>query len=337
MIDTIITLRLANRLVNNIDPFYLDIQLSDHTAVKLWADRFLYELKSGAMVKKEHIFMSHSPLTVEQMIEQINKTLDSINEYDFISNQHPDYPISEQPKLTERLSINDFAKGPNNSKMNLIHNYFPKLAGSAQITSNYMYAASPEIRIKICRLNLEVHELHTLLQKDPNHIGMHLNISWQRAPKNLPILPIMFDDIFSKKISFGDVLLGYPQVGKTYFEAFIEEDEELSDENVEPIRLLSGDMLVHLSSDINDNIIKKFNEWLENKKLDPNDKSLRLGFAVLGKVINVDRNAVKNVLCNYNDIDQIIFEKNQIKEIFDFPYSRFDLDYDKVWLKHVDD
>jgi len=337
MIDTIITLRLVNRLINNIDPFYLAIQLSDHPAVEIWADRFLYELKAGAMLKKEHIFMSHSPLTVEQMIEQINKTLDSIDEYDFVSNQHPNYPISEQPELTERLSMTDFAQGPNNAKMNLIHNYFPKLAGSAQKTSNYMYAASPEIRIKICRLNLEVHELHTLLQKDPNHIGMHLNISWQRAPKNLPTLPNIFDDIFFKKISFGDVLLGYPQVGKTYFEAFIEEDEELSEENVEPIRLLSGDMLLHLSSDIDDNIIEKFNKWLKDRNLNPDDRSLRLGFAVLGKVINVDRNVVKNVLCNYNDIDQITFEKNQIKETFDFLYSRFDSNYDKVWLKHVDD
>jgi len=337
MINTIITLRLVNRLINNIDPFYLSIQLLDHPAVEIWADRLLYELKSRAMLKKEHIFMSHSPLTVEQMIEQINKTLDSISEYDFVSNQHPGYPVTEQPELLERLSIDDFAQGPNNAKMNLIHNYFPKLAGSAQRTSNYMYAASPDIRIKICRLNLEVHELHTLLQKDPDHAGMHLNISWQRAPKNLSMLPTVFDDIFSKKIIFGDVFLGYPQVGKTYFEAFIEEDEELNDENVEPIRLLSGDMLLHLSSDIDDATIEQFNKWLIDKNLDPNDRSLRLGFAVLGKVIDVDKNIVKNVLCNYNDIDQIIFEKNGIKEIFNFSYSRFDSNYDEVWLKHVDD
>lgn len=334
-----IILRLINRLNKNIEPFYLKIKLNSNPAVDLWLERFLYELRLGSMLKKEHIFMSQSPLTIEQMIDQINRTLDSISDYDFISNQHVDYPVYEQPEISERLSIDNFLNGANNEKMNLIHSYFPKLAGSAERTASYMYAASPEIRIKICRLNLEIHELHTLLQKkDKNNHGMHLNISWQRSPKNLPILPKTFDDIFSKKISFGDVVLGYPQVGKTYFEAFIEDDNELTDENVEPIKLLSGDMLLHLSTDIGNETVEKFNEWLISKNLNPDDKSLRLGFAILGKVVNVDMDIVKNSLCNYNDIDRIIYSDNQNTEyVYDFPYSRFDADYDSIWLKHVDD
>lgn len=333
MMNTIITLRLVNRLINNIEPFDLKIKLDNNSAVEQWLDRFIYELESGSMLKKEHIFMSHSPLTIEQMISQINKTLDEISEYDFVSNQHPDYPVYKQPEITERLYIDDFLEGPNNPKMNLIHNYFPMLAGPAHRTSSYMYAASPKIRIKICRLNLEVHELHTLLQKNNNHEGMHLNISWQRAPKNLKSLSVDFNEIFTKFITFGDVLLGYPQVGKTHFEAFIEEDDELDPEHVEPIKFLSGDMLLHLSSDITQDVIQKFDNWLIEKKLNPNDKSLRLGFAKLGKVMNVDINLVKNKLHNYNDIDQISVNN----KIFNFPYSRFDSDYDDIWLKHVDD
>jgi hypothetical protein len=333
MTNTIITLRLVNRLSSDIEPFNLQIKLDNNLAVNQWLDRFIYELESGSMLKKEHIFMSHSPLTVEQMISQINRTLDEISNYDFITNQHPNYPIYAQPEINERLNINDFLEGPNNSKMNLIHNYFPMLAGSAHRTSNYMYAASLRIRIKICRLNLEVHELHTVLQKNNKHDGMHLNISWQRAPNKLESLPIEFDEIFTKFITFGDVLLGYPQVGKTHFEAFIEEDNELDSEHVEPIKLLSGDMLLHLSSDIGQNTIEKFNNWLVEKNLDPNDKTLRLGFAKLGRVINVDPIIVKDKLCEYNDIDQIsVGEK-----VFNFIYSRFDDDYDDIWLKHVDD
>ena len=333
MMNTTITLRLINKLVDNIDPFYLKIKLDQNVAVDLWLRRFFYELESKSMLKKEHIFMSHSPLTVEQMISQINKTLDTISDYDFVGNQHPEYPVYSQPLITERLSINDFADGPNNQKMNIIHNYFPMLSGPAHRTSNYMYAASPSLRIKICRLNLEVHELHTLLQKNNNHHGLHLNISWQRAPKNLPLLPNEFDDIFTKHVSFGDVLLGYPQVGKTYFEAFIEEDDELSPEHVEPIKLLSGDMLLHLSTDISHSVVDRFDKWLIQKNLDPADKSLRLGFGKLGTVIDVDREIVKTVLINYNDIDQIIVDE----KTYDFPYSRFDNDYDDVWLRHVDD
>ncbi len=333
MTNHMIILRLVNRLVKDIDPFYLKIKLDQNDAVDLWLERFKFELESGAMLKKEHIFMSQSPLTIEQMISQINNTLDVISSYDFVANQHPEYPVTEQPQITERLSLEDFVDGPNNAKMNLVHNYFPTLAGPAHRTSNYMYAASPKIRIKICRLNLEVHELHTLLQKNHNHSGIHLNISWQRAPNKLPTLPTDFDNIFTKFVNFGDVLLGYPQVGKTHFEAFIEEDDELDSEHVEPIKLLSGDMLLHLSSDISHGVIDRFDRWLIEKNLDPTDKSLRLGFARLGKVIDIDKEIVKNKLINYNDIDQIIVND----KIFDFPYSRFDNDYDDVWLRHVDD
>lgn len=337
MTTTTITLRLV-KSTDVSKTKLVNIELDNNSAVNKWLDRFVYELESGAMLKKEHLFMGNSSLTVEQMVAKINQTLDTIADWDFVANQSPDYPVTEQPDISVRLSVDDFVNGPNNEKMNLIHNYFPILSGPAHRTSNYMYAASPKIRANICRLNLEVHELHTLLQKNQSYSGMHLNISWQRAPKNLPALDNDFDSLFTKAVCFGDVLLGYPQVGKTHFEAFIEEDDELDEEHVEPIKLLSGDALLHLSSPIGKETIDRFDKWLVERGLDPDDTSLRLGFARLGRVVGITPDQVEyEIAGQYDDVDLITVTRNGVSQSYAYDYSRFDSDYDDIWLAHIDD
>lgn len=337
MTSTTITLRLVKSTSRGVSK-NLTIELDNHPAVDQWLDRFVFELESGAMLKKEHLFMGHSTLTVEEMIAKINQTLDTIQSWDFVANQSPDYPVDSQPDISERLSIDDFAAGPNNEKMNTIHNYFPILSGPAHRTSNYMYAASPVIRANICRLNLEVHELHTLLQKNHSYSGMHINVSWQRAPKNLSQLDSSFNELFTKHVQFGDVLLGYPQVGKTHFEAFIEEDDELDEEHVEPIKLLSGDMLLHLSSPIGSETIANFDQWLINKGFDPDDSSLRLGFARLGKVVGITSDQVEQEIAGkLDDVDLITVNRNGVAQSYAYDYSRFDSNYDDIWLAHIDD
>jgi hypothetical protein len=331
----LIHLRLVDYFENNL-PQMLTIELDSNAAVDQWLTRFKFELDSGAMLKKEHIFMGQSVLTLEQMIFKINQTLDTISNWDFVGNSSSEKPVHVQPNISVRIKIEDFALGPNNELMNTVHNYFPLLSGPAHRTSNYMYAASPEIRANICRLNLEVHELHTLLQNH-QHAGMHLNISWQRAPKNLSELTSVWDGMFNKHVQFGDVFLGYPQVGKTHFEAFIEDDTKLDEEHVEPIKLLSGDMLLHLSSSIGKETIKQFDSWLIERGLDPDDVSNRYGFARLGRVVNITPESVATIVGKYNDIDQIIVDINGEQTIYNYKYSRFNSNYDKIWLEHIDD
>jgi hypothetical protein len=328
-----ITLQLSD--YNSTEKSNLHIELYDNPAVKEWFNRFKFELISGSLLKKEHIFKGTSFLSIEQMIATVNNTLDTISSWDFVANQLPNYPVTEQPNISVRLKLEDFNDGPNNPLMNEVHNYFPTLSGPAHRTSNYMYAASPEIRMNICRLNLEVHELHTALQNTQQH-GMSMCVTWQRAPKNLPALNNAFDELFVMDVEFGDVLLGYPQVGKTHFEAFIEEDTSLDPEHVEPIKVLSGDMLLHLDYSFSKDIIDNFNKWLVGQGLDPTDKSAKYGFAKLGKITNVSFDEIQN-LKKFNDVSMITISENGIKSEYPFAYTRFDSDYNERWLRHVDD
>tara|TARA_Y100000994_G_C15698617_1_gene444234 strand:- start:17 stop:1141 length:1125 start_codon:yes stop_codon:yes gene_type:complete len=347
--DAIITLRLRNSRDNSIEPMELNVSLDDNHAVDIWYQRFKHELETKAFLRKEHVFMGESTLTTEDMIEKVNNTLDHISKFDFVAEQWtrwPEYvkadqrnvldqPLKNNPDITERLSMEDFKDGNDNKKMNIVHNYFPMLSGPAEKTSAHLYIASPDVQASICRLNLEVHELHTTLQNDEQaDFNMHINVSWQRAPKKLPELPDCFNDLFTKYAKFGDVLLGYPQIGKTHIEAYAEDDEELEDEHVEPIKFLSGDMLIKFATDQHESWVKGFDEWLVEQGLDPEDKKGRYGFAKLGRVVDADLEFVENNISGkYDDIDRITVEGKH----YYYDYSRFDNDYKERFLRYLHD
>ncbi len=351
--DAVVTLRLRNSRDDNIEPLDLQIKLDDHKAVEIWYQRFKHELKSGAFLRKEHVFMGESTLSTEEMIRRVNSTLDHISKFDFIAEQWtrwPDFvkadqtnvieqPLTENPDISVRLTLEDFEDGNDNKKMNIVHNYFPLLSGPAEKTSAHMYVASPDVQASICRLNLEVHELHTTLQNDEQEeFNMHVNVSWQRAPKKLPSLPNSFDELFTKYTKFGDVLLGFPQIGKTHIEAYAEDDEELEDEHIEPIKFLCGDMLIKFSTDMHKDWVKGFDEWLIEQGLDPEDKKGRYGFAKLGSVVDADLEYVeRNISGKYDDIDKITIVDRDEKLEFEYSYSRFDTDYEERFLGYLHD
>tara|TARA_B100000902_G_scaffold386563_1_gene429391 strand:- start:1052 stop:2179 length:1128 start_codon:yes stop_codon:yes gene_type:complete len=351
--DAVITLRLRNSRNNDVSPLNIKIKLDDNDAVQLWYQRFKHELKSNAFLRKEHVFMGESTLDTEEMIEKVNSTLDHISKFDFVAEQWSRWqdfvkadqtnvinqPLTKNPEISERLSIEDFADGNDNERMNVVHNYFPLLSGPADKTTAHLYVAPPDVQASICRLNLEVHELHTTLQNDEQaDFNMHVNVSWQRAPKKLPVLPESFDDLFTKYTKFGDVLLGYPQIGKTHIEAYAEEDEELEDEHVEPIKYLSGDMLIKFSTDQHENWVEGFDNWLIEQGLDPEDKTGRYGYAKLGTVVDVDLDFVQEEISGkYDDIDRIIVVDKEEHLDHEFPYSRHDDDYETKFLRYLHD
>tara|TARA_B100000530_G_scaffold134915_1_gene84181 strand:+ start:2655 stop:3662 length:1008 start_codon:yes stop_codon:yes gene_type:complete len=332
-----ITLRLRNSRDKRIKKLDLTADLINHPAVNEWYRRFKFELDSGAHLDKGHLFLGQSVLSKEELMNNINNTLDEIEAYDFVANTNPTYPVYNNPQIPERLTLEDLEKGHNNEKMNIIHNYFPTLAGPYNKTTNWMYVATEEIRECICRLNEEVHELHTVLQHEKDeHLSLHISISWHRDADKLTPLPDIFNELFRKDVKNGDLLLGYPQVGKTHIEAWSEQDEELEDEHIDCIEKLSGDFLLKLSPSLSYPFLDDFDEWLEKQGLDPEDEQLRLGWAVMGKLRDVDK-LTKDRMSKYDDIEQISCHDEEGIHVYDFPFSRFDDEYKQYKLEHLND
>ena len=332
-----ITLRLRNSRDKRIKNLDLLLELNEHPAVDEWYRRFKYELDSKSHLDKTHLFLGQSVLSKEEMMYKINDTLDTIEAYDFVANTKPEYPVYKNPEIPVRLTLEDLNKGHNNEKMNIIHNYFPTLVGPYNKTTNWLYVASEEIRECMCRLNEEVHELHTVLQHEKdNFLSLHISISWFRDADKLTLLPDIFNELFTKEVKKGDVLLSYPQIGKTHIEAWTEQDEELEDEHVDCIEKLSGGMLLKLSPDMTYPYLQGFDDWLIENGLDPNDENLRLGWAVLGRVKDVE-SLTKERMSKYDDVDQISISDEEGIKSYEYPYSRFDKEYKEEKIKHLND
>ncbi len=117
-----------------------------------------------------------------------------------------------------------------------------------------------------------------------------------------------------------------------------EEDEELEDEHVEPIKYLSGDMLIKFSTDQHENWVEGFDNWLIEQGLDPEDKTGRYGYAKLGTVVDVDLDFVQEKISGkYDDIDRIIVVDKEEHLDHKFPYSRYDDDYETKFLRYLHD
>jgi hypothetical protein len=317
----------------------LSIQLKDHPAVKLWLARLIHEMNSKAMLRKDHLHLGYSPLTLRQMVDQVNACLDAITSYDYVKAAvGTSWVVESNPYLPVRLTLENIYNPDgtaNEELLNEVHNYFPMMSGPAHRTSPYMYVATPEVRSYICRLNLAIHELQTSLANDESNVeSIHLNLSWQVTPTTLDDLDNSFNELFSKTIEYGDVYLGYPQVGKTHMEAFFENDEALDEEHVEPIKKLSGDFLIHLSNPIGEATVNEFNNWLISKGLPIDSPENRYGFCILGKVINpLPNNEMASQIRKFNDLVSIEVQTENELIAAEYPHHRFSPGYEAQWIQ----
>ena len=84
--------------------------------------------------------------------------------------------------------------------------------------------------------------------------------------------------------------------------------------------------------------VKGFDEWLIEQGLDPEDKKGRYGFAKLVSVVDADLEYVENNISGkYDDIDKITIVDRDEKLEFEYPYSRFDTDYEERFLGYLHD
>ena len=93
-------------------------------------------------------------------------------------------------------------------------------------------------------------------------------------------------DSFTLSYKSGDVLLMYPQTGKTILDVYKDGDDICSEENVYPQEYISADFVV-VFDDI-DYGTPEFYAWCKENGVDVEDKSNALGFYKVGEVIECE-------------------------------------------------
>lgn len=296
---------------------------NDTQLAKDWVTALKEILIKNNQLEKNFCFLGFpdSARTLEYLCEELNRSVEVINNFDFTQHGLENYIIEEwfHPNVVrfpatylieDRSAGSDLSSDrirlglrPKHSVLNKLHNHFEKLQGTVSQLSPYYRAADYETKYAIRQLNIICHELETLILSQrkakvipewvrPSQITtfLHANRYTLTQEHKHGFLTNGYDR------KFGHVYMHWAQIGKTLFEVWRDEGAPtLTDTICEAITHLeyySGEFDVEWARDVSlemgypwhNKEQQEFKEWLMANGLDPNDKNLCLGYLPVGQV-----------------------------------------------------
>ncbi len=204
---------------------------------------------------------------ISNIVEELNRCLAVVD-------KHGTYQIKER-----------CPQNYNQEDLNAIHHHFEIL--STPKWSEFILTAPSEITAAIRGINyfihdLEVHTRNLAMKKNNPKDGAVAVLFEFRQCERLP-LPDSFNSYFQLEREFGDMVLHYSQVGKTWIEAFWDKDQIIFGEAIRPLEILSGEMdIIFAQFKLEGEEKEKFHQFLNSHNKNPNDPSLRLGHLKVG-------------------------------------------------------
>lgn len=207
---------------DHLDTVTLTYKLRDHAVTRKWVKRVRLAQASYAIDSPGRFYGFGS---IEEQttsaLDQINQCISVINGYQLIISRH----------LTE-VSDQD--------TLNYLHNIFERYHGLLdQQTTDYWLAAPEEVRQALANLNILVHRCESVARgAQPRHV-----VTWYGLPKT-EVLDIADYDLFEPTIKFGSVYLNYVEIGKTFDDLAIDNDQYIGDDAFRPFKHFSADFNV---------------------------------------------------------------------------------------------
>ncbi|MDD4976105.1 MAG: hypothetical protein PHY93_17245 [Bacteriovorax sp.] len=288
--------------------FILKWKLLDHMAAAVWLELFIECLKSEDIFFSRFTGFIGGEKNQTFLMQQLNKCIDIINE-------DGRYKLKEKgTEFTQEFS-------------NIIHHSFEVLRGHRDFPTEYYKNSSEKVAKAVRGLNYYIHDLEALERNTKSEkIGVEDSTPFSGVIVEIKnckrlMIPSIFNCLFTTNIDFGDLVVHYSQLGKTWPEAFYDKDEEIFREAILPHYALSGEFDIlfgELRPD--ENFTKDFGTFLRGKGLDPNDSSLRLGHLPLAKLINESgvsqrelKKELKKKLASFCDIKGIkVFHNKEL-------------------------
>lgn len=286
-----------------------------------WIQSLKEILDSDLTIQKEFCFLGfpNSARTIEYLCDQLNQSIEVINNYDYTQHGLDDYIIEEwfHPNVvrfpesydvdTRRMWIVD----PNvkeslglrlkHEVMNRLHNHFELLEGTVEHPSRYGQVSPPDVRKAIGDLNILCHELESLVLSQRK---VKANPEWIR-PSQITVFPNcdrkqLTDEHRQGFLTngydreFGHVYMHWTQIGKTLHEVWRDEDAPDLDattcDAITELQYFSGEFDVEWAKSVTSKDewhqegLVRFENWLLKHGLDPRDPKLSLGYLPLGYV-----------------------------------------------------
>lgn len=288
-----------------------------------WVQALKKLLKSGNLLEKNYCFMGFpdSARSLEYLCEELNRSVETINNFDFTQHGLENYIIEEwfHPNTVrfpdtypiEGRTINDSISNhrvdiglyPKHTVLNQLHNHFERLQGTVENLSPYYCVADYETKWAIRQLNIICHELESLILSQRKKASTP---EWIRPSQITTFLHAERYELTDKHRQgfvtngydrrFGHVYMHWAQIGKTLIEVFRDEGApELTDtvcEAITHLKYYSGEFDIEWAKSVTqaDNypwvtkFLDEFDTWLVKNGLDPKDPALSLGHLPLGHV-----------------------------------------------------
>jgi hypothetical protein len=256
--------------------FRLRFKIKPTSIAQRWARALREIFNEDLLLEKHYNFLgfAHSPRGLPDIAIDINEQVKVINDFSW----NGQYTIEEKVNTTEIMDQDN---------LNALHNHFEILIGQVWKRASWFKEAPRNVQVAILLLNNYIHEYEfkskalTKAKRPSNEqtFSSALSIAFTAAP-HFDLLPCDFTH-FSLHRTFGDVFLHYSQLGKTFEEAFNDKDEYIDEENISGLRYYTGEFDIHFGEtgdrDQTNEYIKELHNWLKERGINPDNKSLALG------------------------------------------------------------
>lgn len=309
----------------NGDIRYITIEPDNTNIATIWLkqlDKLLSTHGPKIFQKNFSLLGFHnSNRTVEHICNDLDRSVQKINDSGA-------YNISEDFTSLRTMY--------NQELLNVLHHHFETTQGQLWSPGSVLANSSGEVRNAICFLNHCCHELEawydTEENKKHNWTNGYFYYNLLGVTDRVEI-PLEEKANFTRTMTDGMVYLHYAQTGKTWYEAYLDGDDIVEDAGISEHRVITGEFNCYFGNGFELPMDDKFTAWLEARGVDPKDEQLALGFAPVGKIINMPGTEAQDFFKEYTDFYSIEYKDNAIK----YTYKHNDAEYltllENMWSK----
>lgn len=254
------------------DTITVPFKLFDNSVTHRWVQKvMLAQTKYNIDDPARFYGFGSLPEQQQDAIARINRTVATINAH-------------------ERIIDRQLADVSDQDTLNYLHHIFEVYHGLLDQQSHPFYVTAPaQVKQALADLNIDVHRCESVHRSAyPRHV-----VTWYGLPKTSVLRPgdyVLFTDAYK----FGTVYLNYTEIGKTFEDLSVDDDQYIADEAFRPFRHYSADFTVKffdrdprqltLRHAIMDQYFTEHQEFFETRGLDRGHNLLKPGLIPLAEI-----------------------------------------------------
>jgi len=289
---------------------YVSIKPNDTILAQLWLqqlDSLLEDHNNKVFQKNFSLLGFHNNYrTVSDICTDLEKAVHTINYY-------KQYRIDDD--------FTDLRYGYNQELLNVLHHHFEITQGQLWNPGSVLSTANGPTRNAISYLNHCCHELEAWYDTEQNYpewTNGYFYYNLLGVTERFEI-PQALKKNFTKEVTDGMVYLHYAQTGKTWHEAYLDNDTVVKPDGISEHRVISGEFNCYFGTGYELPTDENFTTWLKSKGVDPDNEQLGLGYGAVGKIENLPHTEAVDFFKEYTDFYSIEFNKKRIE--YDFRYT----------------